>query len=36
MKKLYQKRKQQTWNTKRRAKKSVVPGDDSGIFQKFE
>ena len=24
------------WNTKRRAEKRVMPGDDSGIFQKFE
>ena len=36
MKKLCQKRKQQTLEHKRRAEQSVVPGDDNRIFQKFE
>ena len=36
-KKLCQKRKQQTLDhSRRRAEKSMVPGDDKKIFQKFE
>ena len=35
-KKLCQKENNKSWKTERRAEKSVVPGDDSGIFHKFE